>query len=61
MNGQDRERIELERAGWKRLERKDEAVWRNPENGFIYPQGVAVAMIREGVDPDIPKEPEGGA
>lgn len=61
MNGQDRERLELEKAGWKRLEREGETVWRTPENGFVYPQGVAIAMVREGVNPDVPKEPEGGA
>jgi len=61
VNGQDRERLELEAAGWERLKREGETVWRNPENGFVYPQGVAVAMVREGVDPDVPKGPEGGA
>jgi hypothetical protein len=27
----------------------------------VYPQGVAIAMVREEVDPDIPKGPEGAA
>lgn len=40
--------------------RGGETVWRNPESGFWYPQGVAIALLREGVDPgDVPKEPEG--
>jgi hypothetical protein len=61
-NGQDSERLELEAAGWERLEpHEGEAVWRNPENGIVYPQGVAVAMVRERADPDVPKGDEGEA
>jgi hypothetical protein len=55
------ERRELEAAGWEPEEREGETVWRNPENGLVYPQGVAIAMVREEVDPDIPKGPEGAA
>ena len=59
---EDQERLELEAAGWGRIERDDgEAVWCNPENGFVYRQGVAVAIVREGVDTDVPKGNEGGA
>lgn len=61
MDGQDTERLLLERAGWERLEHEGEAVWRNPVSGFFYPQGIAVAMVREGADPDVPLGPEGGA
>lgn len=60
-NERDEERRELLAAGWEPEERDGETVWRNPESGFWYPQGVAIAMLREGVDPDVPKEPEGGA
>ena len=61
-NGRDSEWLELEAAGWERLERREgETVWRNPENGFAYPQGIAVAMVREGADPDVPKGLEGEA
>ncbi len=60
MNGQDTERLLLERAGWERLEHEGEAVWRNPVSGVVYPQGIAVAMVREGADPDVPLGPEGG-
>lgn len=55
------ERQELEAAGWEPEERESGTVWRNPENGFVYPQGVAIAMVREEVDPDVPKGPEGAA
>jgi hypothetical protein len=55
------ERRELEAAGWEPEEREGETVWRNPENGFVYPQGVAIAMVREEVDPEVPKGPEGEA
>lgn len=62
MNKGDGERRELEDAGWEPDEREGETVWRNPESGFWYPQGVAIALVREGVDAgDVPKEPEGGA
>jgi hypothetical protein len=35
VDGQDRERLELERAGWERLEHEGEAVWRNPVSGLV--------------------------
>ncbi len=59
----DDERRELEAAGWRPEEREDETVWQHPGSGFWYPQGVAIAMLREGADAgDFPKrEPEGGA
>ena len=41
------DRCELEAAGWERLERSDgKDVWLDPDNGFMYPQAVAVAMVR---------------
>ena len=56
------EQRELEAAGWERVEREGKIVWRNPRSGFLYPQGAAIALVREAVDTsDIPKEPEGGA
>jgi hypothetical protein len=61
VDGPDRERLELERAGWERLEHEGEAVWRNPVSGLVYPQGIAISMLREGADPDAPFGPEGGA
>lgn len=61
MNGRDTERLLLERAGWERLEREGETVWRNPVSGLVYPQGIAVAMVREGANPDVLLGPEGGS
>ena len=60
-NGQDTERLLLERAGWERLDHEGETVWRNPVSGLVYPQGIAVAIVREGADPDVPLGPEGGS
>ncbi len=58
----DDERRELRAAGWRSEERAGGTVWQNPESGYWYPQGVAIAMLREGANPgEIPKEPEGGA
>ena len=55
------EQRELEAAGWERIERAGKIVWRNPKSGYLYPQGAAIALVRENVDHDVPKEPEGGA
>jgi hypothetical protein len=56
------EQRELEAAGWERVEREGKIVWRNPRSGFLYPQGAAIALVRENANPsDVPKEPEGGA
>ena len=41
------EQRELEDAGWERLERQGKVVWRNPESGHLYPQGVAISRLRE--------------
>lgn len=58
-----RERRELEGAGWEPEERNGETVWRNPQTGLWYPQGVAISLLREGANlEDFPKrEPEGSA
>ncbi len=56
------ERLELLGAGWIPQEHPEETVWKHPESGYLYPQGVAIAMLREGADPgDVPYGPEGGA
>ena len=54
------ERLELEAAGWRPEDRYGETVWQNPESGFWYPQGVAVTILREGAETDVPLKPEGG-
>ena len=42
-------RSELEAAGWELLKRSDgEDVWLDPDNGFMYQQAVALAIVREG-------------
>ena len=64
MNSDERhlESLELLDAGWIPEERQGEAVWRHPESGYLYPQEVALALVREGADPgDVPYGPEGGA
>ena len=61
MSGQDTERLELERASWERLEHEGETVWRNPVSGLVYPQGIAISMLREGADLDVSLVPEGGS
>ena len=61
MSERDTERLELERVSWERLEHEGQSVWRNPVSGLVYPQGIAISMLREGADPDAPFGPEGGA
>lgn len=38
---------ELEAAGWEKLERLEKIVWRRPESGYLYPQDVAIRLVRE--------------
>jgi hypothetical protein len=59
--GRQAERDELVAAGWEPEERESETVWRNPENELWYPQGVAIVILREGADTDVPLGPESGA
>jgi hypothetical protein len=58
-NERDEDRRELEAAGWRSKEREGKTVWQHPENGLWYPEGVAIAMLREGADADVPIGPEG--
>jgi hypothetical protein len=58
---QEAERRELEAAGWESVERMGKIVWRNPVSGHLYPQSVAISMVREGAATDLPSEPEGDA
>ena len=44
-----KDRSELEAAGWEPLKRSDgEHVWLDPDNGFMYQQDAALAIVREG-------------
>ena len=36
----------LEAAGWEKLERMGKIVWRRPGRGYLYPQDVAIRMLR---------------
>ena len=46
---EQKERCELEAAGWELLNRSDgEDVWLDPDNGFMYQHAVALAIVREG-------------
>ena len=57
-----KERQELEAAGWEPVGRGGGGtVWRNPESGYLYPQGIAISFVREGAELDVPLEPEGDA
>lgn len=51
----DDERRELAAVGWEPEEREGETVWMNPASGLLYPQGQAVAIVREGADPAGPE------
>jgi hypothetical protein len=56
------ERCELEAAGWEPVVRcEGKIVWRSPGSGYLYPQGVGIAMVREGAATEVPLEPEGDA
>ena len=48
---------ELGAAGWERLKRDDgEDVWLDPENGFVYSEGAALAMLRQRTGSDEPEK-----
>ncbi len=44
------QRRELEEAGWRRLERMGKVVWQRPNSNYLYPQGVAIRLVREATD-----------
>ena len=44
------QRRELEEAGWKRLDRLGKVVWQRPDSNYLYPQGVAIRLVREAAD-----------
>jgi hypothetical protein len=48
---------ELEAAGWELIERGGgKTIWRNPQSGRLYPQSVAITMMREAPSPRIVDE-----
>lgn len=42
----NKEQRKLEAAGWKRVDRQGKRFWRNPQSGYLYPQGTAVERLR---------------
>ena len=56
-NEKDRQRRELEDAGWQMVERGGgKTIWQNPHSGGLYPQSVAITMVREGPSPRMEDE-----
>jgi hypothetical protein len=59
------ERGELIDAGWEPKDAEGTVVWRNPANGYFYPHGLAVRLMREQADdhgPEQgPRKPGGGS
>jgi hypothetical protein len=61
-NEKEAQQRELEEAGWELVERGGgKTIWRNPRSGGLYPQSVAITMVREGPSPRIADEAPGDA
>ncbi len=59
-NKKEEQRRELEAAGWELVERGGgKTIWRNPQSGRLYPQSVAITLVREGPSPRIVDEAPG--
>jgi hypothetical protein len=59
-NEKERQQNELEAAGWELVERGGgKTIWRNPGSGRLYPQYVAITMVREEPSPSIADEEPG--
>ena len=59
-NEKERQRRELEAVGWELVERgSGKAIWRNPQSGGLYPQYVAISMVRGEPSPKIADEGPG--
>jgi hypothetical protein len=59
-NQRDEQRRELEAAGWELVERGGgKTIWRNLLSGRLYPQSVAITVVREGPGPRIVDEAPG--
>ena len=53
-NEKEEQRRQLEAVGWELVERGGgKTIWRNPQSGRLYPQSVAITMVREGPSPRI--------
>ena len=59
-NEKERQQGELEDAGWELVERgSGKTIWRNPQSGRLYPQYVAITMVRDEPSPEIAAESPG--
>jgi hypothetical protein len=59
-NEKEAQQRDLEEAGWELVERGGgKTIWRNPQTGGLYPQSVAITMVREGPSPRVSDEPPG--
>jgi hypothetical protein len=59
-NEKERQQGELEDAGWELVERgSGKTIWRNPRSGRLYPQYVAITMVRDEPSPEIADEGPG--
>jgi hypothetical protein len=59
-NERERQQHDLEEAGWELVERGGgKTIWRNPKSGSLYPQSVAITMVREEPSPRIADEEPG--
>jgi hypothetical protein len=59
-NERDEQRRELEGAGWEPVERGGgKTIWRHPHSGGLYPQYVAITMVREEPGPRLADEEPG--
>ena len=53
-NEKERQQGELEGAGWELVERgSGKTIWRNPQSCRLYPQYVAITMVRDEPSPEI--------
>ena len=60
-NEKEEQRRELEAAGWELVERGGgKTIWRSPQSGRLYPQSVAITLVRKGPSPRIVEEAPGG-
>ncbi len=56
-NEKEWQRSELEDAGWELVERgSGKTIWRNPRSGRLYPQHVAITVVRDEPGPVITDE-----
>jgi hypothetical protein len=59
-NEKERQQGELEDAGWELVERgSGKTIWRNPYSGRLYPQYVAITMVRDEPSPEISDDEPG--